>query len=77
MGDWDVLSCVCVCRCGYNNTASDKICFNRLALALALCINEKCLRIGGERTTQREQNMKRKVIMGPDHLLVRAFRQQW
>ena len=30
-----------------------------------------------ERTTQREQNINRKVIMGPDHFFVRELRQQW
>lgn len=53
MGDWDVL--LYVCECGYNNTAFGKICFNRLALALALCINEKCLYKNRRRTYHAER----------------------
>ena len=28
-------------------------------------------------TSQREQNINRKAILGPDHLTVRELRQQW
>ena len=39
----------------------------------SFCVSTIILHTRDQHTTQREQNMKRNAIMGPDHLLVRAL----